>query len=112
MFCSFRSVSKTHHFVLCLSGKKVKEKTEDKKKKKGKEEKTGDEDDLDKKKPGNKKDKKKKDKKAKVRVGCAFLYVFFFSRLVVARCNLVPQNRENEWFIGNSIHLPWKQQEV
>ena len=111
MFCSFRSVSKTHHFVFCLSGKKVKEKTEDKKKKKCKEEKTGDEDDLDKKKPGNKIDKKKKDKKAKVRVGCAFLYVFF-SRLVVARCNLVPQNRKSEWFIGNSIHLPWKQQEV
>ena len=85
MFCSFRSVSKTHHFDLCLSGKKVKEKTEDKKKKKGKEEKTGDEDDLDKKKPGNKKDKKKKDKKAKVRVGCAFLYVFF---LKISSCQV------------------------
>ena len=85
MFCSFRSVSKTHHFVFCLSGKKVKEKTEDKKKKKGKEEKTGDEDDLDKKKPGNKKDKKKMDKKAKVRVGCAFLYVFF---LKISSCQV------------------------
>ena len=74
-----------HHFVFRLSGKKVKEKTEDKKKKKGKEEKTGDEDDLDKKKSGNKKDKKKMDKKAKVRVGCAFLYVFF---LKISRCQV------------------------